>query len=71
MHTPASPPTRRSILRKPKVKEVTGLSDTTIWRQIRAGQFPKPIKLSPNAVGWLESDIDRWIADRMAARDVA
>lgn len=38
------------------------------WRLIRAGKFPKPIKVgSRNA--WIESEVDAWIQDRIAERD--
>jgi prophage regulatory protein len=33
------------------------------------GQFPKPIPLGRRAVGWLESEIAEWQAQRIAARD--
>jgi prophage regulatory protein len=36
----------------------------------KKGLFPKRLQLSPGRVGWLESEIDRWIAERAAARDV-
>ena len=56
------------ILRRPAVIERTGLSDTTIWRLYRRGQFPRPIQLSANAVGWRESDVDAWLAERREVR---
>jgi prophage regulatory protein len=28
------------------------------------GTFPKQYKLGPRAVGWLESDIEKWIEQR-------
>ena len=59
------------ILRKPEVEEKTGLSGQTIWRKERAGQFPRRIMLGPNSVGWLEAEIDEWIAARVAERDAA
>nr|DAM63901.1 MAG TPA: putative transcriptional regulator [Caudoviricetes sp.] len=31
------------------------------------GRFPKNIKLTNDRVGWLESDIDRWIDERIKA----
>jgi prophage regulatory protein len=43
-------------------------SDTHIWRLIRAGQFPKPIKIG-NRNHWVESEIDDYIADKLAERD--
>ncbi|MGH8242003.1 MAG: helix-turn-helix transcriptional regulator [Steroidobacteraceae bacterium] len=51
-----------SILRLPAVKARTGLSRSTIYLGVSARTFPKPIRLSARAVGWLESEIDRWIA---------
>jgi predicted DNA-binding transcriptional regulator AlpA len=54
------------ILRKRAVIQRTGLSDTTIWRLERAGRFPKSIRLSGNAVGWREAEIDQWIKDGKA-----
>jgi prophage regulatory protein len=58
----------KNVLRKPAVEKKTGLSRMTIWRRVREGRFPAPFKLSDNAVGWLESDIDAWIAERAEGR---
>src|SRR3954447_7964461 len=55
------------ILRKPDVKSRTGLSNSTIYAWIKDGRFPAPIALGDRAVGWLESEIDSWIAARIAA----
>lgn len=44
----------------------TGLSRVTIWRLERQGAFPGRRQLSPNRVAWLESEIDTWIATRIA-----
>lgn len=52
------------ILRYAEVLRRTGLSRTTIWRKIRAGDFPAPIQLGPNSVGWLDEEIDTWVANR-------
>ena len=51
------------ILRLPAVIERTGLSRTTIYRLTDHG-FPKPIKIGPNAVGWLEEDISAYLMAR-------
>ena len=53
---------RPRILRYPEVTLRTGLSRTTIWRLERTGDFPPRRQLSPNAVGWIESDVEEWIA---------
>jgi prophage regulatory protein len=56
------------VLRKPDVKRRTGLSNSTIHAWIREGRFPAPVALGARAVGWIESEIDAWIANRAAAR---
>jgi prophage regulatory protein len=53
---------KNSILRLPSVISVTGLSRSTIYQKIKTNDFPKPINLGPRAVGWLQSEIDDWIA---------
>jgi prophage regulatory protein len=55
------------ILRDAEVRERTGLSRTTRWRLIKAGEFPSGLKLTEHAVGWRESDIDAWLASRQNA----
>jgi prophage regulatory protein len=59
-----------AFLRRKQVEARTGLSRSTIYLYIKNGAFPKPVPLGPRAVGWLESDIGDWIAERLkAARD--
>jgi prophage regulatory protein len=55
------------ILRLPAVKEMTGLSRSSVYGKIGTGDFPKPISLGARAVGWLESEIDGWIERKVAA----
>lgn len=51
-----------SIIRRSRVEERTGLSRSTIYDRIRAGTFPAPISLGAKAVGWIEAEIDGWLA---------
>ena len=53
-----------AILRFSALEQMVGLSRTTVWRMERAGSFPSRLQLSDNAVGWLRSDIEEWIAQR-------
>lgn len=46
---------------------ITGLSRSSIYRQIKLGAFPRPVKLTPYASGWRKSDIDAWMASRESA----
>ena len=55
------------ILREPEVHRATGLSRTTRWRGVQAGTFPKPVKLTASTIGWYETDVAHWLAERRAA----
>jgi prophage regulatory protein len=63
----ATQSTADRILREREVEEQTGLSRTTRWRLIKAGQFPQPLRLTSTAVGWKQSSITEWIASRESA----
>jgi len=56
-----------TILRLPNVKNRTGLSRSSIYLRISKGEFPSSISLGGRAVGWLESDIESWLQDRISA----
>src|SRR5439155_2846707 len=64
----APPVTGDRYLRAREVCERVGLSRTTIWRQVRRGEFPTPRRLSANAIGWMASDVEAWIASRPTTR---
>ena len=55
----------KKILRLKEVKTRTGLGRSTIYLRIAQGSFPKSIALGERAVGWLESDLDEWINERI------
>ncbi len=46
------------ILRKPKVLELTGYSQTTLFNRIKNGLFPRQISLGARAVGFVSSEVD-------------
>jgi prophage regulatory protein len=55
------------FLRLPDVEHRTALRHSQIHYLEVRGKFPKRIKISERASGWLESEIDSWIAERIAA----
>ena len=58
----------RNILRRAAVRAKTGLSDTTIWRLEKTGDFPQRIRLTEaGSVGWRESEVDAWVHNRVRA----
>lgn len=54
------------VLRRRRVEALTGLSRSSIYAGVNAGTFPKPIQLGAQSVGWLASEIDAWLRDRIA-----
>jgi prophage regulatory protein len=55
------------FMRRPAVELATGLPRATIYQYVQEGRFPKPIKISPRCVMWLESEIQAWMHERIAA----
>ncbi len=53
------------ILRLPSVKDLTGLSRSTIYLRISKNEFPAPVSLGGRAVGWVEADVNSWIAEKI------
>ncbi len=50
----------RVLLRLPAVKQRTGMSRTTIYRLMKSGEFPAPVRLSDRAVGWRSDELAEW-----------
>jgi len=55
------------IVRPGEVLEKRKISRTTLWRQVKAGKFPQPVKLTSNTIGFFQSDLTRHEAELRAA----
>ena len=55
------------FIRQPHVLEVVPFSAATLWRKVRAGTFPAPVKLSARVTAWKCSDIRKWMEIQSAA----
>ena len=55
------------ILRRREVERLTLLSKASIYRLMRLGTFPMPLKLGQRAVAWRADEIHEWIASRPRA----
>lgn len=58
-----------AILRLPETIKKTGLSRSTIYLRIKSNSFPEPVNLGERSIGFIESEIDDWIEQRMLDRD--
>jgi prophage regulatory protein len=54
------------ILRLPNVLDRTGLSRSTVYLRVTEGRFPRPVSLGARAVGWIETEVEEWIARQIA-----
>jgi prophage regulatory protein len=52
------------FLSKATVVEMTGLSNVTLWRMEKTGDFPKRRQISPNRIAWLEKSVIEWMETR-------
>jgi prophage regulatory protein len=59
----------KTLLSFPEVAAITGRSRTSLYYDIKAGRFPRPIKIGLRATRWFEADIEGWLAQRRADRD--
>lgn len=50
------------LLKQTSVLSKCALSKSELYRRLKAGTFPKPLRQSARAVAWRESDVDAWIA---------
>jgi prophage regulatory protein len=50
-----------------RAKGIT-LSKVQLWRNERAGKFPRRVTISHQRVAWVESEIDAWVDSCIAAR---
>ncbi|WP_198389702.1 helix-turn-helix transcriptional regulator [Burkholderia ubonensis] len=53
-----------NALRMKQVSVKLCLGQSTLYRMIAVGTFPKPFELVPGRTAWLESDIDAWLQER-------
>lgn len=57
-----------NLLRLPEVMARTGLSRSVVYQAVADGRFPKPVKIAPRAVAWVDEEIDAWIRQRVEER---
>ena len=57
------------ILRVRDLEDAVDVSERTVRRMEGAGKFPKRIQITHGTIGWRASEVEAWIADRIAATE--
>ena len=69
-----TPKTLKKVLRIKRLKEKLPMSSASIYNKLNPRSkyydetFPRPIRLGMGSVGWLEAEVDDWIATRAQSR---
>jgi prophage regulatory protein len=45
----------------------SGPSRSTVYMRVSEGKFPRPVSLGARAVGWIEAEVEEWIASQIEA----
>jgi prophage regulatory protein len=59
--------TQVTLIRLPRVIEITGRAKQTLYADMKAGRFPAPVRIGVRAVAWRSTDLDAWVASRTPA----
>jgi len=54
----------QGFIRQKQLLPLIGFSAPTLWRKVKAGTFPKPVKLGENMTAWRNSDIKQWFNEQ-------
>lgn len=49
------------------VKKIVKFSTASIYRMVKEGAFPAPVKFSHRTVRWIESEVRAWLAEKITA----
>ena len=58
------------FIRLKEVMLVTGLGRSSIYNYMAEGRFLKTVSLGGRTVAWVESNIELWMTEKVAARNV-
>lgn len=55
------------LLRLSDVKNITGLSRSSLYQMMNKGSFPKSINIGSRAIAWTDASVQEWIESRINA----
>ncbi|HFE8513564.1 MULTISPECIES: helix-turn-helix transcriptional regulator [Proteus] len=60
------PSLKESLIRLPEVMRRTGFSKPYLYKLISDDKFPKQVKIGSRSIAFVESEVDEWIANKIA-----
>lgn len=57
------------MVRLPELIKKTGLKRATIYKKIKQGLFPAPVKIGPKTSVWVEAEVDRVLHSYISGAD--
>jgi prophage regulatory protein len=54
---------------QPEVSKIAGIEKSEIWRRVKAGTFPAPVRLGTRCTRWNLVEVEEWARQRLAERD--
>ena len=69
--TPRSALPFRRTIRRPELRQIVPVADTTIYEMEQRGEFPRRFHLTPRCVVWDLAEVEAWIEERRRASDTS
>ena len=57
----------RRVVRRPELRQIVPLADTTIYVMEQRGEFPRRFYLTPRCVVWDLAEVEAWLDERRRA----
>ncbi|WP_393988199.1 helix-turn-helix transcriptional regulator [Xanthobacter sediminis] len=57
----------KRVIRRPELRKIVPLADTTIYEMEQRGEFPKRFFLTPRCVVWDLAEVETWLDERRRA----
>ena len=59
------------FIRPSEVLSMIGVSRTTLWRMVRDGLFPAPVRITKRNRGYVLDDVEAWMRGRVDGTAIA
>lgn len=59
----------KRVIRRPELRKIVPLADTTVYEMEQRGEFPKRFFLTPRCVVWDLAEVEAWLVERRRASE--